>query len=294
MIGRSHKDRSSSYCWRSADLPWKEKASFLFRYVLDPWVFACWAVLFVVGEVTRNIYWNFFTLFDGESIVFHKFSVPWFFSNEIASDQRHQIESSVYDITYTGIKICIYGGLLFASIKIRPDAKKPQDRAYLTIVAAFVVLWFYQRSSIILSGDGNCANSNALIFSPYFTPLGFSIPFIYSWLVAPLWEEMTFRGLMFNWLQHRSGIFRVVLTSVLFAYVHLVGKTGLMFPTTASIFGSFAMPLLFSWLPMGLLFGYAREKTGGILVPFILHSATNMLIDIEAVLLLASGHCPAP
>lgn len=278
--------------WHLENLPWKEKISFLFRYVLDPWVFACWVILFVVGMVASNIYWNVFTN-SGVSIIFSNFAVPWFFSPEIAEDQSGQIEKFLYLNIYTTVKIFIYGGLLLTFIKIRPEKRIRRCNSYVILFIVFFIVWLLERSSFLLLEDQSCADSDGLIFSPHFTPLGFAIPFIYSWVVAPLWEEITFRGLMFNWLQHRSAIFKIILTSMLFVYMHLVGTTGFVIPTVTSIFGSFAERIFFSWLPMGLLFGYAREKTGGILVPFILHSATNILIDIEAVLLLASGLCPA-
>ncbi|HVL57253.1 MAG TPA: JDVT-CTERM system glutamic-type intramembrane protease [Burkholderiaceae bacterium] len=89
-------------------------------------------------------------------------------------------------------------------------------------------------------------------------------------LLAPVWEEVLFRGL----LQGRLGRWRAgaarwkgitlanALTGAVFAAAHLLAHPPALAP------GFFAV---------SLLLGIARERSGGLALPIALHAAFNLL-----------------
>ena len=81
--------------------------------------------------------------------------------------------------------------------------------------------------------------------------------------VAPLVEELFYRGFLYPVLERRTGVLAaVVLTSIPFALMH-------------------ASQLAASWAPLLVLFGVSvvltlsRAFTGSVAVPFLLHAAYN-------------------
>lgn len=88
--------------------------------------------------------------------------------------------------------------------------------------------------------------------------------------IAPVIEELIFRGYLFNaWRYSRLGLYgTVVLTSVLFALIH--GFQYSAFNVFTVFFAS-------------LLLGLAREKTGSLLVPFAMHSFNNFVAMVFVV-----------
>ncbi|MES2625034.1 MAG: CPBP family intramembrane glutamic endopeptidase [Pseudomonadota bacterium] len=85
-----------------------------------------------------------------------------------------------------------------------------------------------------------------------------------SLLLAPILEEIIFRSCGFRlWRHTRLGLYGTLfLTSLLFMLIHA---------------RQYSEPLLGYIFLFGVLLGYAREKTGSILVPIILHALNNLL-----------------
>lgn len=85
-------------------------------------------------------------------------------------------------------------------------------------------------------------------------------------IVAPLIEEAVFRGLLFNALncgQRRAAVFlQVFLCALFFAVWHL------------KYWGTWSLPLM---LIAGVIFGIARHRSGGILLPVALHALMNVI-----------------
>lgn len=94
--------------------------------------------------------------------------------------------------------------------------------------------------------------------------LGIFITYV---LVAPVVEELVFRGYFFRvW---RNSFLKcwgtLLLTSLLFAAVHL---------------GQYPLQLLALLFCFSLLLGVAREKTGSVYVPIVMHAVNNLLAFI--------------
>lgn len=103
-------------------------------------------------------------------------------------------------------------------------------------------------------------------------PIALGLILVRACLLAPLAEELLFRGALFGWLRRRfPAAPTIALTAALFAGIHM-------------------MPLL---LPVTFLFGVAagwvRERTGSTLPFFAMHVLNNVLMLTIASVLVAVG-----
>ncbi|MGW0228584.1 CPBP family intramembrane glutamic endopeptidase [Actinopolymorpha singaporensis] len=93
-------------------------------------------------------------------------------------------------------------------------------------------------------------------------------------VVNPVWEELLFRGVLLSELAAvwgaRAG---VVLQAALFGVAHFAG-----FPS-----GVVGMIMAGSW---GFALGVMRLRSGGVLIPYLVHVAANLVIGTVAVLVL--------
>lgn len=94
--------------------------------------------------------------------------------------------------------------------------------------------------------------------------------FIAAVLLAPLAEELLFRGLLYRVLSPLGAKRCILLTALVFAFMH----------------GSlYQIPYAFL---AGLFLGYLREKSGALLYPVLFHVTSNLLsyFAIDGILLL--------
>jgi membrane protease YdiL (CAAX protease family) len=90
-------------------------------------------------------------------------------------------------------------------------------------------------------------------------------------IAAPLFEEMFFRGFLFEGFQSSllGTVGTVIVTAGLWAVIHVQ-------------YDAYGIVTIFC---LGLLFGAARAYTGSLLVPLGLHSAANLVATIQAAVL---------
>ncbi|NNC87484.1 MAG: CPBP family intramembrane metalloprotease [Akkermansiaceae bacterium] len=87
---------------------------------------------------------------------------------------------------------------------------------------------------------------------------------------APLLEEFIFRGLLFRgWRVSALGVWgTIIVTSLLWTLMHAAQYE---FAILAHIF------------LLGILLGYARERTGNLWIPIAMHAANNAFASIESM-----------
>ena len=86
-------------------------------------------------------------------------------------------------------------------------------------------------------------------------------------LGAPFLEEFIFRGLLFRgWRDSMMGVWpTIILTSLIWTALHIQYNI-----------------IILTWLfLLGILIGYARQKTGNIWVPIAMHAFNNALASLE-------------
>jgi membrane protease YdiL (CAAX protease family) len=87
-------------------------------------------------------------------------------------------------------------------------------------------------------------------------------------LLAPVVEELVFRGLFFGWLAGRwGGRVAAGVSSLVFAAAHLEPAHILLV------------------LPLGLLFGWLRWRTGSLLPSMVAHIVNNSFAVLASLLI---------
>ncbi len=92
-------------------------------------------------------------------------------------------------------------------------------------------------------------------------------------IAAPFFEEILFRGFLFEGLRHSSlgFIATAIITSAIWAGIHLQ-------------YGLYEIVLIFF---VGLLLAYSKAKTGSLYIPIAMHSFMNVVAIVEIELNLS-------
>lgn len=134
------------------------------------------------------------------------------------------------------------------------------NRIMLQMLGLTVLLFLFERLTIALGLYGSAVGVRSRIVEES-TALGI----FNSIVLAPLCEEILFRGYLHTALQRfLPFIPRLLLSAAAFALFHI--ENGLLF-------------VLFV-LPTGLLLGLARERSGSIALPLLIHALMNGVISI--------------
>lgn len=180
------------------------------------------------------------------------------------------------------ISICCLAYMLYQSKKwqftyndqtISMTMSKGRWARYLSITACFqiitVVLTAIGISALYLVFDEQIRsvlefiqyNSLEIVETPFIVYILF---FINICILAPIWEEMLFRGILLRrftlkWSPQKS----IIISSLIFGVIHL---------NPINIVFAFAL---------GCVLGYAYLKTKNIVVPMLLHSFSNFLAFLQ-------------
>jgi len=92
-------------------------------------------------------------------------------------------------------------------------------------------------------------------------------------VLAPLWEEIFWRGMVFGALRNRNRILAYVVSSLGFALMHT--WLFMLFE-----FSSDLLPLTLIYLPSGLAFCWVFDKTKSLWAAIILHSIMNVVAAV--------------
>lgn len=98
----------------------------------------------------------------------------------------------------------------------------------------------------------------------------YSLTVLGTVLLAPVAEELLYRGLIFGTLYERSKLLAYIASTLLFALVHIVGYITIYDLPTLLL-------CLLQYLPAGLCLGFAYARTGSILTPILAHIAVNQI-----------------
>jgi CAAX amino terminal protease family protein len=124
---------------------------------------------------------------------------------------------------------------------------------------------FFKYFYDILTGKKNITIYDILILEKLQRPRFEPFMLISTVIIGPIFEEIFYRGLMYNKLKAISNVFiAVFISSILFAFLHIPGY-------------GFNIKM-FSLVLDGILLTYCYEKTDNIYVPILVHSINNFFI----------------
>ncbi|UTC68338.1 MULTISPECIES: CPBP family intramembrane glutamic endopeptidase [unclassified Treponema] len=124
---------------------------------------------------------------------------------------------------------------------------------------------FFKYFNDILTGKKNITVYDILILEKLQRPRFEPFMLISTVIIGPVFEEIFYRGLMYNKLKEISNDFiAVFISSMFFAFLHIPGY-------------GFNIKM-FSLVLDGILLAYCYEKTNNIYVPILIHSINNFFI----------------
>jgi len=98
----------------------------------------------------------------------------------------------------------------------------------------------------------------------------FLITFLGAVVLVPLAEETLYRGLLFGALQQKSRLLAYILSTLFFAFIHVMGYIG-TYPSSVLLL------CFVQYIPAGLALAGAYEYSGSILAPVLIHTAVNAI-----------------
>ena len=135
------------------------------------------------------------------------------------------------------------------------------------------------------------ADQDAVLRSSQITFLGLIVAAAPSLFLGPVFEEIEIRGVVFRFLQAWGSWTRISLTSIIFVYPHLVNHTGQFIPVDALHNRTLILSSILIWFPLGLAAGYARDVSGGLRLPILLHMLFNIGFAFFGASMAAIGRC---
>ncbi len=93
-------------------------------------------------------------------------------------------------------------------------------------------------------------------------------------LLAPVAEELVYRGLIFGCLYDRKPWLGYLVSTVVFSLVHVIGYIGMYDPLALLI-------AFIQYLPAGICLGWAYARSQTIWAPIILHIAINQIATMS-------------
>jgi membrane protease YdiL (CAAX protease family) len=89
-------------------------------------------------------------------------------------------------------------------------------------------------------------------------------------ILAPITEELLFRGLIFRSLFDRSKVLAYLVSMCLFSFIHLTNYIGYLDIQWLGL-------AFLEYLPAAYCLAFAYHNSGSILSPMLVHALVNML-----------------
>jgi membrane protease YdiL (CAAX protease family) len=166
-------------------------------------------------------------------------------------------------------------GLGWATLGLRPAPRHWLLRAVLVALASLPLVAAVNLATQMLAG-GPIRNPQLDIVAPGgFSWRGLIGMVVMAGMVAPMVEEILFRGLLYGWLRGRLGVAAaVVLSAFLFALVH-------------------GIPMLMPAIAVqGVLLALLYERSGSLWPAIVMHGTFNAIMTLALYAALAAGLSP--
>lgn len=88
-------------------------------------------------------------------------------------------------------------------------------------------------------------------------------------ILAPIFEELLFRGMIFGWLYEVNSYFAHIASGFIFGFIHIMNAVA------SGDFSEWFM--IFAYMFMGVVLSYLYEKRNNIYVPILAHATMNLI-----------------
>lgn len=190
------------------------------------------------------------------------------FQLEFDYNQMNAYLNLIFDVFLLGLA----GWLLKDSMLEQWRDFKKNLKQYLIEGCVIGVLLIYAcqiiGGLITMTLGGNQASENQQFIETITTSYPVLMIFV-SCVLAPILEEMLFRGIVFGWIYEWNPKMAHLISSFIFGFIHIM---------SAVFNGNTAEWIqIFSYCFMGFVLSYLYEKNNNIYVPILSHMMNNMI-----------------
>ncbi len=148
---------------------------------------------------------------------------------------------------------------------------KELRRCLTVALAALGIYWVLSilLGQAILLIDPNFANINDAAISDIGAE-NRAVMAIGTVILVPLAEECLHRGVVFGSFYRRNRTAAYIISTVVFALIHVSGYAGTVAPLTLLL-------CFVQYVPAGIILAGAYEKSGSILTPILIHTVINAI-----------------
>jgi membrane protease YdiL (CAAX protease family) len=170
-----------------------------------------------------------------------------------------------WTVTISGVACTI---LTFLAIKLKKPNSISTYLGFLKVDKLTYIKWGVIFSAVLLASEGLSVLLEKDSMPKHLIDIYQSAS--HKWflwvafvLVAPIFEEIFFRGFLFRGLANSffGTVGAIIITSAIWASIHLQ-------------YDDYYIGMIFTW---GLIFGYVRHKTNSIFIPVFLHMMANSI-----------------
>ena len=169
------------------------------------------------------------------------------------------------------LTFAIFFPFLKANFKTFGRSAKKSFLALLIGLAVLFALNFAVNTLIDTLAPADYGNANEAALDTmaqyYYWPMVICTAFI-----VPITEEVLYRGVVHQILYQRSRILAYVISTFVFAFIHVFGYIGVEGVSAYSLFLSFH-----TYLPAGIALALSYELSDSIWVPIMIHSINNFI-----------------
>lgn len=206
--------------------------------------------------------------------------------NTLATQLLFLVIQSAIAVGLVGLLVVGPGALSWRDIGFnRPLADAVRELAWGALLAGPAILVTAIVASILVTVVGVAPESP---LPPTGTPGGLAVHLLAGAIIAPVAEELIFRGVAINaWRAALGPTAAIIRSSLLFAAAHVLFVGG---DTFSAALGAAGVGFL-GRVPIALFLGWAYVRRGSIWAPIGLHAAFNGIL-ITAAEILAGSEIP--
>ena len=185
---------------------------------------------------------------------------------------KSPLSDGVINLLFFGINFLCVTGIFHRFLRASVQAALSAPGRCLRFAAlGFLVYWLavtvLGRLTLWIQPDFSNVNDASISQLSQEYPVLWAIATVF---LVPVSEEFLYRGLLFHSLRRKSRAIGYLLSTLVFAGIHVMGYIGISDPLTLLL--CFAQ-----YLPAGICLGWAYERAGTVIAPILIHITVNQI-----------------